>query len=127
MCGCVRSKSFKEWDGQLGDQTGDHVDEPQEKKAKHGGLDAHVQVACVQQSRMAHTCVTSTWADGTPGPLVFFFSEGSFSAKAIAAINKKFRGKAWASTTGRVTHFMCAATTDQMYEECYGIALALQR
>lgn len=92
-----------------------------ERKSKH------VLVVPVAASRHAHTCVTTTWANGERGPLIYVFPEGQFPHERLVALNKKFAGEIWCVTSGKDTHFMDGEVTVRMWEECFSMAFAQRR
>ena len=71
--------------------------------------------------------LTSSWSDGTAGPLAFTVPEGKLSAEAIKQFNEKHAGRAMVLTSGTSSHFMTGDTLVQVYEQLYSPALALQR
>ena len=76
--------------------SGDENAKKEARKRRREGDHAWEEVITVPivQQRMPHTCVTSIWGDGTPGPLTFVFGEGTFPADKIETLNKKFEGEA---------------------------------
>lgn len=69
--------------------------------------------ALVSGSRKPHTTVTSTWADGTAGPLMLSFKAGDVSMKAVRAINDnpENAGVIHIYVTKTDSHFMCSDAT----------------
>ena len=54
----------------------------------------------IAQQRIAHTVVTSIWADGSPGPLTFVFPEKGISQALLDELNREFVGEAFCMTSG---------------------------
>ena len=52
-----------------------------------GGRKTQAVNAHVSGCRRPHTVVTSTWADGTPGPLFLSFELGDIPQKTVKAVN----------------------------------------
>ena len=69
--------------------------------------------ALVYGSRKPHTTVTSTWADGSAGPLMLSFKSGDVSTKAVRRINTnpENEGVVHIYVTKTDSHFMCSEAT----------------
>ena len=87
----------------------------------------HVLVTPVSASRHAHTCVTTTWASGEPGPLIYVFPESQFPHERLIALNQYFKNEIWCVTSGKDTHFMDGEVTIRMWEECFANTFAQRR
>lgn len=71
--------------------------------------------------------LTSSWSDGSHGPLAFCCPEGYISPKDMAAFNEEFRGQYLLLSSESRTHFMTSQTLLQVFEQLYSPALAAQR
>ena len=71
----------------------------------------------VAKWRDPHTVVTSTWMDGTRGPLVLCFSSGpgSIPETIVDSVNATYQGEVHVFKTGKRTHMMDGALTIMMY------------
>lgn len=88
-----------------------------------------VRLDHVQNFRSGVTVVTSTWADGTPGPVGISIKPGFLGQRDISAFNKLHIGKYYImeSTCESATHFMNADTTVELIEKLIGPATMIQR
>ena len=69
---------------------------------------------------MGVTAVTSTWADGTMGPLGVCVASGSLPLAWIQQMNSDYRGFVYIFESGTETHFMNAETTMLYLTELIG-------
>lgn len=80
----------------------------------------------VSGARNPHTLCTSTWSDGTPGPLLSVWQEGCIPQKVIERINQRFAGRMLVVTTRSDTHFMNGELTIRFLQELVGPAPRLR-
>lgn len=82
----------------------------------------------VRKARFACTLQTSSWSDGTAGPLAFCLSPGKIKKADVDAFNILNRGRALAFESNTKSHFMTSQTwqllLDNLYEEAYAIQRA---
>jgi len=71
----------------------------------------------VSNQRMPHTLCTSTWSDGTAGPLLSVWQEGAIPQAVVAQANKEFAGRMLVIVTRTDSHFMTGESTVQYFEE----------
>ncbi len=83
--------------------------------------------ANVTNARHSITCVTSTWADGTAGPLGICIPNGFLSLKDMEEINKKYLGSVHIFLSGSENHFMNASTTLIYMQELLTHAFSAKR
>ena len=105
-------------------------DEPAPKKQRNKWDSTgkeEVVMASVVEARRPHTVVTSTWADGSPGPLVFWFAPGSFPSKEADRLNKKYASRLHIFFTGKDTHFMDGESTLRTWEEFFGPIMSMRQ
>ena len=81
----------------------------------------------VDNARAACTLVTSTWADGSKGPLVHVFPEGAITQKVRDKYNNRYAGRHYIMCSGGPSHFMTANSTIIMYNEAFKPAVRVQR
>jgi len=81
----------------------------------------------VGNARQPHTLCTSTWSDGTAGPLLSVWKEGTISQEAITRINTRYAGRMLVMVTRSDTHFMNGELTVRYLEELVGPALRAKR
>lgn len=77
--------------------------------------------------RKSLTIVTSTWSDGSRGPLGICFPEQFIDADTVAEFNRKHRGRAFAFSSQQASHFMTGPTFVKMMHGMLTDATALQR
>lgn len=77
--------------------------------------------------RKSLTIVTSTWSDGSRGPLGICFPEQFIDADTVAEFNRKHRGRAFAFSSQQASHFMTGPTFVKMMHGMLTDAIALQR
>ena len=77
--------------------------------------------------RRGITVLTTSWSDGSRGPLAFCVPDGKVSPEAQAAWNVAHKGKSYILTSGSGTHFMTADTLLQLYDQLFSPAVELQR
>lgn len=71
--------------------------------------------------------LTTSWSDGTPGPIAFCVAEGHISGQDIVDYNLKNYGRSMVVTSGGSSHFMTGETMMIMMEQLISPALKLQR
>ena len=81
----------------------------------------------VSNARLPHTLCTSTWSDGTPGPLLSVWKEGTISHATIQKLNTRYAGRMLVVVTRSDTHFMNGELTVRYLEELVGPALRAKR
>ena len=81
----------------------------------------------VSNARLPHTLCTSTWSDGTPGPLLSVWKEGTISHATMQKLNSRFAGRMLVVVTRSDTHFMNGELTVRYLEELVGPALRAKR
>jgi hypothetical protein len=81
----------------------------------------------VSASRHSHTCVTTTWANGERGPLIFVFPESQFPREHLIHLNQKFSDEIWCVSSGTDTHFMDGEVSIRIWEECLAKIFAKRR
>lgn len=70
--------------------------------------------------RVGVTAVTSTWADGSLGPLGICLATGSVPAAYIRQMNEDYRGHVFLFESGTESHFMNSDTTLLYLHELLG-------
>ena len=78
-------------------------------------------------ARQPHTLCTSTWSDGTPGPLLSVWKEGTISHATMQKLNCRYAGRMLVVVTRSDTHFMNGELTVRYLEELVGPALRAKR
>ena len=81
----------------------------------------------VSNARQPHTLCTSTWSDGTPGPLLSVWKEGTISHATMQKLNCRYAGRMLVVVTRSDTHFMNGELTVRYLEELVGPALRAKR
>lgn len=71
--------------------------------------------------------LTSSWSDGTPGPIAFCCPDGALSVSEIQEFNASHVASAMVVPSGTNSHFMTSDTLLQVWEQLYSPALAKQR
>ncbi|CAK9114704.1 Uncharacterized protein (Fragment), partial [Durusdinium trenchii] len=94
------------------------------KKAPH-----HVdkKLHYIKGCRKSLTVLTSSWSDGTPGPIAFCCPDGALSVSEIQEFNASHVASAMVVPSGTNSHFMTSDTLLQVWEQLYSPALAKQR
>ncbi len=69
--------------------------------------------------REGFTILTSTWDDGTRGPLAFCFRDGWMPSKVIKEINAENVGEVYCMHSQTDSHFMTAQTTLEVFHQLY--------
>lgn len=105
-------------------QVAAHAATPQGEK-QHGGLIARHDA--FPGHRFSITAVTSSWSDGSAGPLGLCVPDGALSKAFMEQWNSDHLGTAYVFTSERKGHFMTGATFLQLLQELVTPALALQR
>lgn len=77
--------------------------------------------------RVSITAVTSSWSNGTAGPLALIMPAGMMKQSLIDEWNVRHRGHSWICTTGRGTHFMNSSTFVAMLQGLLSDAFDVQR
>ena len=77
---------------------------------------------CIQTQAL-----TSSWSDGSRGPICFCIPEGALPAKAIREWNKQHIGLSYIVCSGTSSHFMQSDTLLEIFDQCYSAGIALQR
>ena len=99
--------------------------EPSQKSK--AGARTSKKIDAVKHQRRGMTAVTTSWSDGTAGPIAFCVPEGRISAEEMAKFNKEHRGRSYVLSSGSKTHFLTADTLLILYEQLFSPALMLQR
>jgi hypothetical protein len=100
---------------------------PDRRPAKPSKLHQQPVHDPVGNARQPHTLCTSTWSDGTQGPLLSVWKEGSISQEVINRINSRYAGRMLVMVTRSDTHFMNGELTVRYLEELVGPALRAKR
>ena len=78
-------------------------------------------------ARKSVTVMTTTWSDGSPGPLGVSVPEGMLSSDTISDLNKTFMCRAFVLSSEQKSHFMTAETWLSMLKGMMTNAFAQQR
>ena len=100
---------------------------PDRRPAKSSKLHQQPVHDPVGNARQPHTLCTSTWSDGTQGPLLSVWKEGSISQETINRVNARYAGRMMVMVTRSDTHFMNGELTVKYLEELVGPALRAKR
>jgi hypothetical protein len=100
---------------------------PDRRPAKSSKLHQQPVHDPVGNARQPHTLCTSTWSDGTQGPLLSVWKEGSISQETINRVNTRYAGRMMVMVTRSDTHFMNGELTVKYLEELVGPALRAKR
>ena len=87
---------------------------------------ANKKVDAVKHARRGVTALTSSWSDGSAGPIVFCIPEGRMTAAQMHEWNSSHVGSSYVLSSGSRTHFMTADTLLQVFEQVYSPALEKQ-
>ena len=90
------------------------------EKFQHVTFKLILLIHCIQ-------VLTTSWSDGSPGPLGFSVPEGVMSASEIRQWNLSHKGTSWVMSSGTGSHFMSADCWMVMLEQMISPALKLQR
>lgn len=71
--------------------------------------------------------LTSSWSDGSRGPIAFCVPDGALKVEDVKAYNSRHQGESMIVLSGSHTHFMCADTLLQVLEQLYSKAFEIQR
>ena len=71
--------------------------------------------------------LTTSWSDGSPGPIGFSVPDGTMSPSEMQAWNVAHKGHSWVMSSGSGTHFMTAEVWMVMLEQMVSPALQIQR
>ena len=77
--------------------------------------------------RRGVTVLTTSWSDGTRGPLAFCVPDGKITPEEQRAWNVAHKGRSYVLTSGTRSHFMTADTLLQLFEQLFSPALQQQR
>ena len=88
---------------------------------------ANKKLDTVKHGRRGITALTSSWSDGSPGPICFCLPEGRLTAEEMKQWNDAHVGESYVMSSGSKTHFMTADCLLQVYDQVYSPALAKQR
>ena len=78
-------------------------------------------------ARQSLTCVTSTWSDGTRGPLGLCYPTGAFTQEYVDAFNDKYPGIAYMFPSETRSHFMTGPTFQTLMHGLLTTAFQLKR
>ncbi|CAL1164996.1 unnamed protein product [Cladocopium goreaui] len=81
----------------------------------------------VRGARKSVTALTSSWADGSRGPICFCLPEGAIPAASMREWNAKHVGASYIISTETSSHFMHSNSLLEIYDQCYSVAFHLQR
>lgn len=82
----------------------------------------------VSGARLPHTVTTSTWSDGTLGPLILLFSEGTIAPSIVDQWNaENDPSEICVLITRKESHFADAALTVEMYSKAFTPAFRKKR
>ena len=96
-------------------------------EATYDDRELGARVDPVDNEREGFTILTSTWDDGTRGPLAFCFRDGWMPAKIIKKINEENIGELYLMPSQTESHFMTAQTTLEVYHMLYTPAIRKKR
>ena len=82
--------------------------------AARDGQAEDVRLDPIKDQRKSITIVTSTWANGSPGPLAICAAEGMISEKIRTSLNNKYKGQLLIMSSGSDVHFMNGETNMEM-------------
>lgn len=92
---------------------------------QHGGLiSRHDQFS---GARLSVTTVTTSWSDGTAGPLGICFPLGMFGEQEVTQFNNAHRGEAFLFSSEKRSHFMSGEQFVILLKELLGQAFTQQR
>lgn len=74
-----------------------------------------------------HEVLTSSWSDGSRGPLAFCVPEGAMPVNSVKEWNNNHIGESMIVTSQSSTHFMNSDTMLQILEQLVSPALEKQR
>ena len=92
---------------------------------QHGGLIARFDN--VSGCRLSLTAVTSSWSDGSAGPLGLCFPTGMIPDLQVREFNQRHRGECLLFCSERKTHVMNGETWLVLLQQLYLDAFSLQR
>ncbi len=98
---------------------------PDKKRRVKAMTDADSRVDTAENAREACTVVTSTYSDGTRGPLCICFPEGKVSHELAERYNKIYEGEVLIISSKTDTHFMTGETTLELFQRLFTPALRL--
>lgn len=84
-------------------------------------------LGCTVNNGFTFKVLTSSWSDGSMGPLAFTIPEGCAKQADIVRFNEAYAGKAMVISSGTNSHFMTAQTLIQVLEQLVSPALEIQR
>ena len=88
---------------------------------------ADKKIHAIKHARRGITAVTSSFSDGSRGPIAFCVPEGRVTADEMKAFNLANVGEAFLFTSGSTSHFMTADTLHQVFEQLFSPAIERQR
>ena len=80
-----------------------------------------------EHDRLAFTCCTSTWADGTAGPLAMSFKHGACPVSLAERVNSSWKGLYRIMFSGADSHMFTAESTLEMFETLFTDAFRIKR
>ena len=95
------------------------------KDPEYDGVD--IRLDSILGWRTSLTFVSSTWSDGSPGPVAFNVKHGILLEKDIKKINRSQLGLVYIMVSNTESHFMNADTTLELFRELYGPAFHARR
>ena len=78
-------------------------------------------------ARQSLTAVTSTWSDGTAGPLGICYPSGIYKQEEVDSFNAEFRGLCYLFDSETKSHFMTGNTFQTLMHGLLTPAFALKR
>ena len=78
-------------------------------------------------ARQSLTAVTSTWSDGTGGPLGLCYPTGVYKQEDVDSFNREFRGSCFLFESETKSHFMTGNTFQTLMHGLLTPAFALKR
>ena len=99
----------------------------QQAPRKKAPARASKKIHTVKHVRRSITALTSSWSDGTGGPICFSIPEGRMTHAQMTEWNKTHIGRSYVLSSGTKSHFMSADTLLQVFEQVYSPALQMQR
>ena len=104
------------------------VEEDSSTKRRKKGCGEEVCNIPILGQRNGYTVVTSLWANGDQGPLVFVFAENTMPKAVMQRLNDAYRGEIFIMSSGKENnHMMDAESTVQMWQKVYGPAFSKRR
>ena len=85
------------------------------------------RVDAIRNWRKSMTVITSTWGNGTRGPLAFCCPDGMISREFRESFNAANQGTFYIMCSGTPSHFTNSETNFELFEKLYTPAYKLQR